>query len=358
MGDNMKNKINVLLTAVGCPGGPSIIKSLKEDPRIRIIGTDMRDNVPGKFLVDSFYIVPPGRSEFYINEMLDIVKKEKINAILPLATFELGSLSENISLFEEYGCRICISDKKAIDISNNKFKLYNKFRDKGFIPKYFAPCSIDDLKDKMKLLGFPNKRVVIKPFISHGSIGLRVIDNEINLYDQYINYKPSSIFIPEKMLDFIFEKHHVKDILISEYLPGKEIGVDLILDPETNKVIKGIVRNNGNVLFSEVSNAFIMEDNELLSIATNIAEEIGLSYVINLDFKCDSYGEPKLLEINPRMPATSYLATASGLNLPLLSIYLAMNIDFVFKPLKEGLKLSSYRGFMITDNRGNNLRQS
>ena len=58
-----------------------------------------------------------------------------------------------------------------------------------------------------------------------------------------------------------------------------------------------------------------------------------------------------------RMPATSYLATASGLNLPLLSIYLAMNIDFVFKPLKEGLKLSSYRGFMITDDLGNNLGQ-
>ena len=353
----MKRKINVLLTAIGCPGGPSIIDSLREDPSIRITGTDMRKNVPGKFLVDAFYVVPPGKSESYITEMLSIVEKEKIDVILPLATFELNSLSENSSLFGEYGCKICISNKEALDISNNKFKLYNKFKKEKFTPEHFIPNSLDDLKNKMCLLGFPDKRVVIKPFVSHGSIGLRIIDNEIDLYDQYINYKPSSISIPAEMLDFIFKERDINDILLSEYLPGKEMGVDLLLDPKSNKVIKGIVRDNGDVLFSEVSNGFIVEEKKLLSMATEIAEEIGLSYVVNFDFKYDYNGEPKLLEINPRMPATSYLATASGLNLPLLSIYLAMNINFDLKPLKRDLRIYSYRGFMVINDLNNSLKQ-
>ena len=53
----MNNRINLLLTAVGCPGGPSIVKTMRQDSNIRIVGTDMRDDVLAKYMVDKFYQV-------------------------------------------------------------------------------------------------------------------------------------------------------------------------------------------------------------------------------------------------------------------------------------------------------------
>jgi phosphoglycolate phosphatase-like HAD superfamily hydrolase len=50
----------------------------------------------------------------------------------------------------------------------------------------------------------------------------------------------------------------------------------------------------------------------------------GLSYVNNVQFRRDAQGDPRLLEVNPRIPGTIGLTVQAGLNLPLAACCLAL----------------------------------
>lgn len=338
--------INVLLTAIGCPGGVSIIRSLRACPDIRIIGTDMRLDCAAKYMVDEFYQVPPGTTTGFIKKLLYIVNTRRIDVVLPLATFELLNLSQNISKFHECGCEVCVSRYDDLKIVNNRCLLFREFRDRPYIPKYLKVTVGDMIEEYAREFGYPDKKVVIKPYTSHGSIGLRVIDDSIDMYENYRNNKPNSICIDMKTAKRIFEGREVTDIMMTEYLPGKEYGVDLMIHPDTHEILGGVVRDNGVVFHSEVSGGRIIDDPEIYGIAEEIASSMSLAYTINMDFKMDEHKKPKLLEINPRLPATQQLAKAAGINMPVLSVKLALGMDVEIGTTHIGQKIYSYRDFL------------
>lgn len=343
---------NVLVTAIGCPGGVSIIQSLREDSDIFLVGTDMRKELPGKYLVDRFYQTPAGKSDDYINFMLDLIMKENIDVILPLATYELYPLSKNKQQFEENGCRICVSDVAQLKIANNRWLLYEKFKNCSFIPEYTRLVNGDDLEKVLSEFGYPGEKVVIKPFVSHGSIGLRIIDSNIDLYEHFREEKPSSIYISYDMAKKILKGKKFNDLLVTEYLPGKEYGVDLLIDPSDGKIVDKVVRDNGEVFHSEICGGKLIDYPEITRISESIVDNLKLSYTVNIDFKLDKDNKPKVIEINPRLPATSFLAYSAGLNLPLLSVKLALGEEITVNQRKKELSIYSYRGFIVVDKEG------
>jgi carbamoyl-phosphate synthase large subunit len=344
--------IKLLLTAIGCPGGPSIIHSLRQDNDIYIVGTDMREDVPAKYLVDKYYQIPAGKDPDFIPFLLEIVKKEKIQVILPLATFELLTLSQNVKEFNKIGCEVCVSEYDSLLKANDRHLLYESFSDTSLVPMYKPLIEGNDIRKESEVLGYPDEKVVVKPFISHGSIGLRIIDDKTDLFENYINKKPNTLNIPMSFAEEIFKNQKPKNILLSEYLPGKEYGIDLLIHPKTGKVLQSLVRDNGEVFHSEISNGKLIHDDRFLEVAKMIISRLKLSYTINIDFKLDKNGEIKLLEINPRLPATSFLAFSAGYNLPLFSIYLALGKDLPQYSLDYDRRIYSYRGFLVRNENG------
>ena len=344
--------IKVILTAIGCPGGPSIIQSLRSDPNIYIIGTDVRSEVMSQYLVDEFHTIPPGKSDNFIPAILDLIEQTKADVLLPLATFELLNLSKNLHLFEDVKCKVCVSECDSLLVANDRSLLYSKFEKHGFSPKFTVLKNGNEIEEKAQEFGFPDEKLVLKPFISHGSIGLRIIDDKINLFEQYRHHKPNNISIPMALAKEILKDRQFDDLLLSEYLPGKEFGVDMLVHPETHEIVNLVVRDNGTVFHSEISNGRIIQDEKLVEIAKIIAKELKLAYTINSDFKLDKNDNPKVLEINPRMPATSFLAYSAGLNLALTSIYMALGKEVKFDRIIEDRRIYSYRGFVVLDENG------
>ncbi len=350
----MKRKIrSIILTAVGAPGGPTIIEALREDESLHIIGTDMRSEVPAKYMVDEFIQIPPGRSEEFIPFMLNLVKEKNVSVILPLATFELDSLAEHKELFENKGCNICVSDFNSLNIANNKYKLYETLKDTEFVPKYYLPSSVEEFEKCATELGYPEKKIVMRPTVSHGSIGLRIISNEINKLDILLNHKPTNIFSDyQSIIETLKMADKFPEIVLTEYLPNKEYGIDLVFDPTNNKLLKTFIRDNGSVSLSEISGGKSIKTDMFDDIIKAVSEKLKLSYSINIDIKFDENNKPKILEINPRLPATSYLAYKAGFNMALDSIHLALGKSLKHNKIKDNLSIFSYRGFMVVE--GNN----
>jgi 2-phospho-L-lactate transferase/gluconeogenesis factor (CofD/UPF0052 family) len=57
----------VLVTATGSPGGPRLVRALREngERELTVIGTDITDGSAGRFLCDAFHLVPRGDDPAY-----------------------------------------------------------------------------------------------------------------------------------------------------------------------------------------------------------------------------------------------------------------------------------------------------
>lgn len=129
---------------------------------------------------------------------------------------------------------------------------------------------------------------------------------------------------------------------IVAYLPGSEYSVDVLSDRGTP--LGGVVRLRSASVGGLATEAETVDEPDVLNAAYTVAQELKLSYVSNIQFRRDTDGAPKLLEINPRLPGTIALTVASGLNLPLAAVCLALGETLDLPKPQIGLRVSRYQG--------------
>ena len=81
----MVDKIKVLMTGAGAPGGPGIIQALKKDNNIHLHIEDANPNSSGRYMsVDCpFYKLPKASDSSFIEFLLDLCVELGINVIFP-----------------------------------------------------------------------------------------------------------------------------------------------------------------------------------------------------------------------------------------------------------------------------------
>lgn len=323
----MDNKIKVLITGAGAPGGPGIIKALKGVDYLEIHSADMDSYAVGQFLSDFFHVIPAADSQNFIDFIFDLCKKEEISCLFPLVTKELFKFSDNKKRFEKAGVKIVVSSPEALFLSNNKCKLYRHLKENKInLPRFHEVDNIESLKDACYDLGYPKKNVVLKPCISNGSRGVRILTQNQNLFDSFFSEKPNSLFSNLEDITAIFGKHHLPKLLISEYLPGAEFTIDTIISQGT--ILEILVRSREKIREGiSISGKFVHKP-EIERYINQIVESIpGLIGPIGFQLKADDSGEFKLLECNPRIQGTSVAGLGCGVNLPLISVLSTLGLE-------------------------------
>lgn len=297
-------KLKILLTASGCPGAATLIKYLKNngEREIEIIGVDSEDDVIGKFLCDKFFVAPKSDSEEYISFLLDIVNREKIDVVFPQSSFDVYPVSENRQRFENLGAKVLASDPSAIEIANNKYKMYEALRgvDGLTLPKYFYPKNLEEFNDAVYKLGYPEKAVCFKPHISKGSRGFRYIDPHADKRDQLMNQKPNNKFISlEEFKEIFTGDDNFPDFIVMEVAKG--IDYDVMALCEKGEVLLTTVKTREKERWGIITNGELVNNLELIEATKKIISKIPLSYNISLQFIGN-----KLIEINPRTSSYIY----------------------------------------------------
>jgi carbamoyl-phosphate synthase large subunit len=319
---------------------------------IKIIGADMNPDSVGLFMTDRSYVVPPGGSPDFIPKMLEIAENEEVDAIMPLATYELMNFSENKSKFEDIGVKVMVSDPEPLEIANNKGKLYEFLRKKG-VPSSNS-AMIDSLSQFEKYvfeLGYPDVPVCIKPQISKGSRGFRVLKGDIDKLDLLMNYKPdNTITTFEEMISTLESADPFPKLVVMEYLPGTEYSVDLLV--RKGEPLITIPRARDLIKLGISFIGTVEKNEEIAESANKIVKAIGLDYNINLQLKYSSEGIPKIIEINPRVSGTIVLCTGAGVNMPYLGVKMALNEEIPQIKLKYGTKMIRYWEEVFIDRNG------
>jgi carbamoyl-phosphate synthase large subunit len=353
MGDaDMNDKsLRVLITACGAPGAPGIIKSLRRNGErsVWLFGTDMSEHAIGFAMVDQWQIVPSGQqSRAFIAAMLEIVRKHAIDVMLPLSTYELLPLADAREQFKALGARVMVSPAHGLVIANNKAKLFARFANQTWVPQHRAVQSLPAFIEAVHDLGFPRLPVCFKPAVSKGSRGFRILDKQANSLDRLLNWKPDGTRTNlDSMLEVLKETESFPEFLVMEYLPGLEYSVDTLVANDT--MLLAIPRSRDEIRLGICFRGRAENNPELIELSRYVVEELGLAYNINLQFRYDREGRPKLLEINPRVSGTIVLCTGAGVNMPYLGLKLALNEPFSIPLVRWGTSMTRYWEEMFYD---------
>ena len=226
--------LTVLLSACGAQFAPGLVNCLKDNGErsIRVIGIDMHYDHTLDGLYDGIYEVPAASDPKYIDVILDICKKEKVDVVLPFMSAELIPLLDRKADFDKAGIKVAVGDRKTIETTINKYNFYAFLKEQGLkVPKFHVIRKASELKEACEAVGYPKYPVCVKATELSGSRGIRIVDPSKSRFDILFGEKPNSFFTSfEDLQATLNEKPEMPEMMAMEYLPGEEGSVDLIAD--------------------------------------------------------------------------------------------------------------------------------
>lgn len=303
-------KANILIIPAGSRIATGIIKFLAKEKEYRTVSTDADSLAPGLYLSDKGYIISKFSQKKFWSDLRKIIKKEKIDLVIPALDPLLIKFAQNKKFFDDLKVKILISPPETIFLTRDKWKTYNLLKNEVPMAKSF----ID--KDKINI-PYP---LFIKPRDGSGSLNAFKVNSQ-------------------EELDFWYK--NIKKPIIQEYLEGKEYTVDCLSDLKGN-LLYCIPRERISTQAGVSTKGKIVKNKKIKEIAEKIAQKIKFVGPFFFQLK-EKNGILKLTEINPRFGGGMPLSAAAGPNIYVLAVkmFLGEKISKTFK-IKYGLYFTRY----------------
>jgi carbamoyl-phosphate synthase large subunit len=315
-------KLKVVLTAVGCPGGVTMIRALKsnDEREIEIVGTDMQPETAGRLFVDRFHTVPAGTSPEFIPRMLDIVRQERPDVLFPQSSYEIPSLSRHRADFEALGVPVVVAGPETVDRGGDKWLTFQALEGSDVPRPQSVRCgSLDDFVTAIHELGYPARRVCFKPPFAKGSRGFRIITPETDRLHLLLHERPDAMLMTlDEAIEILSDAKAFPSLMVMEYVEGMEHTVDVFC--RDGRVLMGFVKTREAIKTGLAMYFQVVENAELWKHAQVVAQRLGMDYFANIQFKGG-----KLLEVNPRV---STFVHQPDFNMPYLGLkYVLGEVD-------------------------------
>jgi len=210
-------------------------------------------------------------------------------------------------------------------------------------PAFYLSDSKDSLIKAVKLLGYPERKVVVKPRVSNGMRGLRILTKEPWDVQRFLNMKPEGVQISLDALIDILSIGNWPELLVTEYLPGPEYTIDVFRGKHGSVVIP---RLREAIRSGITFDATVDLRSDLIDYSKKLAESLNLLYCFGFQFKLSAENIPKLLESNPRVQGTMVIDVFTGFNVIYYSVREALGKPVMVDDfdLKSEIKFKRYWG--------------
>lgn len=241
-----------------------------------IVATDACELGPAIYEADKHYIVPFITEPGYIDVILEICKKEKIDGVLSLIDPELSLLAANIDKFKEVGTTVIGSPYEICEMALDKMQMYKWLKEHGYNCARSWKCKDEFYKSvENGIVSYP---VFVKPYRGSASINISKVYDKENI-------------------DLLFA--HNDNLMIQEYLNGQEIGIDVYIDMISGEVVSIFTKKKLSMRAGETDKAVSFKNPELFELIEKFVKEVGYRGQIDIDiFEVD--GKYYISEVNPR----------------------------------------------------------
>lgn len=309
----MPKSLRALVTCLG-GAGLGTVQSLRLFPfPVFILGADADANSRGQSEVDVFDTVPlPLDPNYYLSRVKSLVERYGINIVYAQATDELVAL---VRAKGELSCIVPAGNLQSLEAAGDKGLLYPHLARHGVPVPQSATCgNVAELERAVRWLGYPGKKVVVKPRHLSGTRGFHVLDAAADSTVALLSERASYPFIRwEDMAPMLHDP--LPGLVAMEYLEGTDYTCyALVREGEPLFVIpcRRLGFNQGVTL------GVVAEPNlAVMDYVAEICQAFRFHGFVNVQLMLTGKG-PLVYEINPRLSATTVACTAVGVNVPWL----------------------------------------
>lgn len=284
--------MNILILSAGTRN--KVVQYFKEavGSEGRVIATDCSNLAPAVYDADVFYLVPRITAEGYIEKILEICRKEKVDGVFSLIDPELSLLARERKRFLEAGTIPVVSPYDLVETCFDKYKMYQMLTEMK-IPT--GRCYVDkeefygDLK-----AGKIQYPVFIKPVRGSASININRVTSD-------------------EEVETLF--HLYDDLMIQEYMDGQEYGADVYIDMISGKCTSVFIKKKIKMRAGETDKSVSVKIPALIEMLQKFVEKCGFCGMIDIDI-FEIKGTFYLSEVNPRFGGGYPHAHACGVQIP------------------------------------------
>lgn len=287
-----KRKTKVLVFPCGSEVGLELFRSLAKDTHIELYGASSTPSNHGKYLYANYadglpYITAPG----CIEALNALIRRHEIDCLFPAMDSVVLELARHQ---EQLACRVIGSPLETCRICCSKRATYETLSDVMRVPVLYQ--NLD------RVSRWP---IFLKPDCGYGSRGTRVAGSR----------QEAQFFLDRE-----------EGLLAMEYLPGREYTVDCFTDRHGNIVFVG-ARERLRIQNGISVHSRLVEGTVFQELAGIINAALPLRGVWFFQLKESDDGTLTLLEVAPRVAGTMALHRNLGVNLALLSVFDAMDME-------------------------------
>lgn len=325
-------KLNVLVLDGGGKQTLAMIRGLKElGCRVSVVCSSKRDvcyvsNKPDEVILKEGLSV---RQDSYVDYLESLISGGKYDVLMPVGELSTDMVTRNEARLGRY-VKLACAPRESYIKAFNKQTTFDTAMEIG-IPCPYTRHSTQDLDDFLEKCTFP---IIIKPRQGLGSVGFHKFEKR----EDFLPY------MQEKGLD-------PDDYVIQEFVHfEKRIGTNLFLDQNQEictsyavDVLRWFPIDAGAGVLIETVDA-----HEALDHAGKLLKALKWQGFANVAFMVDAAtGEPKLLEINGRIPASVKMAFMCGCNVSRQLLEMVYDEDVIRYP--ENDKFGMYIRHLDTD---------
>ena len=282
--------MNYLFCSVGRRG--ELLKDFKKSiPNGSIlVAADNSPYAPALYLADKQYLVPRIDDASYIDVVLDICKKEKINAVTTFIDPEIELLSKNRARFAEIGVEVLAPYEETAALCFDKYEMFKFLKKQGIDTVMTWGTLADfDVDYKANKVAFP---VFVKPRTGSGSVGARkVLD-----YEQ----------LAEAMrLD--------SSLIIQEFMNCLDLDADVYIDTISHQAVAAFSKKKIETRIGGASKTISFKDPALFEFISKIVATLKFNGPVDMDFFYRD-GKYYLSEVNPRFGGAYLHAYGAGVD--------------------------------------------
>lgn len=285
----MSDKINVLIFPAEGQNAYELHDALSTCVNIHLIGATSVTR-HGEFIFENYIKdVPFVTDDNFIDAFNDLLVRYGIDVIFPthdtVVQFLVGHSSE-------IQAKIIAGDKYTAEVCRSKFLTYETFKLTDILPQRYYNTNA---------MSFP---AFAKPDEGQGGVGIKILRSESDCED--INFK---------------------EYIVTEYLPGTECTVDCFTDQHGGLLYTSVRTRQRIMAGMSVRGENIETTPEIRHIAETLNQSLHFLGLWYFQIKQNIRGEYKLLEVSTRCAGSMCQTRAQGVNLPLLSVYVAMGFE-------------------------------
>jgi glutathione synthase/RimK-type ligase-like ATP-grasp enzyme len=305
-------KTTVLLTAAGAPGCPRLIRALREGG-YAVAGTDANPASVAARLCERFAVVPRGDDPAFIPAMRDVVSEFGADVVFPTSSAEILAWAR---ARDGFPVPVMAGPPAGVEAADDKAETFRIAERAGVPhPRTIEVADPDAFAAAVRELGYPGRRVVMKPTQAKGSRGMRILDATADRRRWLLDARPGEA-APETLEDVLelLGGGRFPPYIVQEYLDGPEETVDAIC--WRGELLLPMTRTREALRAGLAMDFTLIERPREEEYSARLAEALASDYFLSVQFKGG-----KLMEINPRVSTIVY---TPQIDPPLLAVGLAL----------------------------------